>query len=228
MATDNFLPGSVARASCTANETNTAMGRSERSRLGAVGLLGLRQSVHDFVPEPAFRFRWQWRQRIRHRFNRQDDRRPQKADLRPGRIEEEAGLAYRESAGPSELEQVVMDKCIVVEDDAFWLSEITAILAQVGVQALPAVDGAEALALARAHPDASMILDVILPEIDGIKVLLELKSIAPRMPVLVVTAGGRLGATYYMKLAASFGAAAQLAKPFTAEQLREAYVAVTQ
>jgi FixJ family two-component response regulator len=80
--------------------------------------------------------------------------------------------------------------------------------------------------MARRHPDASMVLDIILPEVDGVEVLLQLGAIAPNMSVLAVTGGGRLGPAFYMKLAETFGAKAQLAKPFTHGQLVENWMAL--
>jgi len=80
--------------------------------------------------------------------------------------------------------------------------------------------------MARRHPDASMVLDIILPEIDGVEVLQQLGAIAPDMAVLAVTGGGRLGAGFYLMLAETFGAKVQLAKPFTQGQLVENWLAL--
>lgn len=119
-----------------------------------------------------------------------------------------------------------MPKCIVVEDDPFWSSEISAALLSADVEVLHASDGRQALDMARRHPDASMVLDIILPEVDGVEVLLQLGAIAPNMSVLAVTGGGRLGPAFYMKLAETFGAKVQLAKPFTQGQLVENWMAL--
>ena len=89
-----------------------------------------------------------------------------------------------------------------------------------------ASDGRQALDMARQHPDASMVLDIILPEMDGVEVLQQLGAIAPNMSVLAVTGGGRLGPAFYLKLAETFGAKVQLAKPFTQDQLVENWMAL--
>ncbi|WP_425990257.1 response regulator transcription factor [Brevundimonas sp. TWP2-3-2] len=119
-----------------------------------------------------------------------------------------------------------MLKCIVVEDDPFWSREIGAALLEANITVINAADGVEALEMARRHPDASMVLDMILPVMDGVEVLRQLGQIAPDMAVLAVTAGGRLGAGFYLKLAETFGAKRQLAKPFTAEQLVDSWTAL--
>ncbi|MBU4460831.1 MAG: response regulator [Verrucomicrobia bacterium] len=119
-----------------------------------------------------------------------------------------------------------MSKCIVVEDDPFWSSEISTALQSADVEVIHAADGRQALAMARRHPDASMVLDIILPEIDGVEVLQQLRAVAPDMAVLAVTGGGRLGASFYMRLAQTFGAKIQLAKPFTQAQLVDNWMAL--
>ena len=119
-----------------------------------------------------------------------------------------------------------MPKCIVVEDDPFWSSEISAALLSADVEVLHALDGRQALDMARRHPDASMVLDIILPEVDGVEVLLQLGAIAPNMSVLAVTGGGRLGPAFYLKLAETFGAKVRLAKPFTQDQLVKNWMAL--
>ncbi|HAV50867.1 MAG TPA: hypothetical protein DCX75_12495, partial [Brevundimonas sp.] len=91
----------------------------------------------------------------------------------------------------------VLSKCIVVEDDPFWSAEISAALSHANVQILNAQDGRQALDLASRYPDASMVLDLILPEVDGVEVLQKLSEVAPLMRVLAVTGGGRLGAGFY-------------------------------
>ena len=119
-----------------------------------------------------------------------------------------------------------VSKCIVVEDDPFWSSEISVALLSADIEVIHAADGREALALAHRHPDASMVLDMILPELDGVEVLQRLGAIAPDMAVLAVTGGGRIGPAFYMKLAKTFGAKGQLAKPFTQGQLVENWMAL--
>ena len=119
-----------------------------------------------------------------------------------------------------------MSKCIVVEDDPFWSAEISAALSQANIQILNAQDGRQALDLASRYPDATMVLDIILPEVDGVEVLQKLSEVAPLMRVLAITGGGRLGAGFYLKLASTFGATGQLAKPFTAQQLIDNWTAL--
>lgn len=119
-----------------------------------------------------------------------------------------------------------MLKCIVVEDDHFWSEEINDALVGANVEVVRVANGREAIEMARRYPDAGMILDIILPDVDGVQVLQQLRHVVPDMPVLAVTGGGRLGAEFYLKLARTFGAQGQLAKPFTPAQLVDSWVAL--
>lgn len=110
-------------------------------------------------------------------------------------------------------------KCIVVEDDPFWMKEIHEGMAAEPVDVLPATSGAQALELLRANPGAGMVLDIILPDQDGLEILRDARAIQPDLRVLAISGGGRLGADFYLKLAHSFGANVVIQKPFTAQQL---------
>ncbi len=124
-----------------------------------------------------------------------------------------------QEAGAIPYESQFLSKCIVVDDDPFWAAEIGSALSEARIEVIYASDGNQALEMAGLHPGATMVLDIILPEVDGVEVLLRLQNVAPHMPVLAVTGGGRLGADFYLKLAQKFGAKGRLAKPFTATQL---------
>lgn len=110
-------------------------------------------------------------------------------------------------------------KCIVVEDDPFWMAEICSGLKENGVVVLTASTAQEASRQLKAHPDAGMILDIILPDRDGLEVLREAREANPDVRVVAISGGGRLGADFYLKLATAFGARCVLQKPFTTDQL---------
>ena len=63
-------------------------------------------------------------------------------------------------------------------------------LAAHGYEILTAADGEEALALARAKQPDLILLDVMMPKLDGVEVCRRLKSDAslPFVPVIMVTA----------------------------------------
>jgi two-component system phosphate regulon response regulator PhoB len=81
---------------------------------------------------------------------------------------------------------------LVVEDDIDILNLLTYNLAGAGLEAVVAQDGYEALTLARRRPPHLIILDLMLPGLDGFEVCKELKrsEATRKIPVLMLTARG--------------------------------------
>lgn len=81
---------------------------------------------------------------------------------------------------------------LVVEDDVDILQLLTYNLGSAGFEVMAAQDGYEALALARRRPPHLIILDLMLPGLDGFEVSKELKrgETTRKIPVLMLTARG--------------------------------------
>ena len=107
---------------------------------------------------------------------------------------------------------------LVVDDNEQNVQIMSTMLLSRGFEVRIARDGKGALQAVKQHPPDLILLDIMMPEMDGMEVLDNLKS-DPRsaaIPVVMVTAktldedllaGYRGGAEYY------------LTKPFTARQL---------
>jgi CheY-like chemotaxis protein len=65
---------------------------------------------------------------------------------------------------------------LIVDDDPDVAGVLAAILAEDGRDAAIARDGQEALALARAAPPALILLDMLLPDLDGLEVCHRLQA----------------------------------------------------
>ena len=81
---------------------------------------------------------------------------------------------------------------LVVEDDTDILQLVAHNLKAAGFDVLTAQDGYEALSLARNHLPDLIVLDLMLPGLDGLEVCKELKrgSATQNIPVLMLTARG--------------------------------------
>ncbi|MGH7263775.1 MAG: response regulator [Candidatus Rokuibacteriota bacterium] len=75
-----------------------------------------------------------------------------------------------------------------MDDDAEITSTFRAILNSEGYEVATASDGAEALALARAERFDLVLLDLLLPGMDGWTVLQQLRQVAPATPVVILCA----------------------------------------
>lgn len=76
---------------------------------------------------------------------------------------------------------------LVVEDDAVIREGIVEFLSEEGYQVLEAADGEEGLAMFQKNPVHLILLDIMLPKMDGIQVLQEIRRFS-KIPVLMLTA----------------------------------------
>ncbi len=77
--------------------------------------------------------------------------------------------------------------CILVVDDEDVSRDVTArVLRNAGLEVLEARDGAEGLRLARSHVPDLVLVDVVLPDIDGLEVARQLKADPALVGVFVV------------------------------------------
>ncbi|MEK6608719.1 MAG: response regulator [Myxococcota bacterium] len=85
---------------------------------------------------------------------------------------------------------MLLKKLIIAEDDDAIAHLIAAALGDVGYLCMRARDGEEALAMARAQLPDLLVLDVMMPKIDGLEVVRRLKAdvLLSRIPVLMLTA----------------------------------------
>ena len=79
-------------------------------------------------------------------------------------------------------------RILIIEDDAAIADAIGAALANAGHAVDRLANGRQADAALRDHPYDLVVLDLGLPDVDGIELLRRLRSRADAVPVLVATA----------------------------------------
>ena len=107
-------------------------------------------------------------------------------------------------------------RVLAVDDDPKMLSLMRRGLSFAGYEVDLAADGEEALAIARDHPPDLVVLDVMLPGLDGIEVCRRLRAADPGLPILLLTAKGRVPDRI---AGLDAGADDYLVKPFAFEEL---------
>lgn len=78
-------------------------------------------------------------------------------------------------------------KLLVVDDEEDFLSTITKRLQRRGHKAQSAQNCKDALEMLKAYMPDAIILDVKLPDMDGIECLRAIKADFPRLPVILLT-----------------------------------------
>ena len=76
---------------------------------------------------------------------------------------------------------------LVVDDDAAVREALHLLLDEQYV-VMEAAHGLTALSLVRAERVDLILLDILMPEIDGLEILQELKTVEPDLPVIMMTA----------------------------------------
>src|SRR5713101_7621408 len=104
---------------------------------------------------------------------------------------------------------------LVVEDDTRLAATLQRVLTSEGHEVAIAGDGNDALRRARDRPPDLVVLDIMLPGLDGISVCRRLRSTGP-VPILLLTA---LGGTEERVRGLDSGADDYLVKPFAYEEL---------
>ena len=64
-----------------------------------------------------------------------------------------------------------------------------------------------------------VITDLIMPDEDGLKVIMKIREIKPGIKVIAISGGGKAGPASYLNLAKALGADAIYSKPFSINDL---------
>ncbi len=108
-----------------------------------------------------------------------------------------------------------MEKILIVEDDETVLNFENLELSHEGYTTVTAVDGRQALEKFEAEKPDLILLDIMLPELNGIEVLRRIRKVS-QVPVILVTAKGE---TYDKVNGLNTGADDYISKPFAIEEL---------
>jgi DNA-binding NtrC family response regulator len=107
-------------------------------------------------------------------------------------------------------------KILVVDDVASNLRILALTLEHAHHTVVTAQSGADALAICRVEPPALVLLDLRMPEVDGLETLRRLKAVAPNLPVVMITGDTDVSAAVQ---ATKLGAYDFLVRPVDEERL---------
>lgn len=120
----------------------------------------------------------------------------------------------------------VMQNILVIDDDKLMCLALAKILISAGYNVVQAGDGEEGLRLYRTQDFDLVITDLIMPDKEGIQIIRELRKENSQIRIIAMSAGGRGGATDYLKWARLMGAKQCLSKPIKREDLLAAVQSV--
>ena len=127
--------------------------------------------------------------------------------------ETEAGMGQHSVAGRQD--RKVPKRVLVVDDEPKIVEVVGDYLRSAGFSVTTAADGEAAVASARARPPDLVVLDLGLPDLDGLDVARELRRASP-VPIIMLTARGE---ETDRVLGLELGADDYLVKPFSPREL---------
>lgn len=102
---------------------------------------------------------------------------------------------------------------LIVDDDPTVRAVATELLRNSDHSIVEAADGDEALSLLDCLPIDLIVLDMLMPNKDGLEVLTAIRQKQSRTPVLAISSGGNFDAQYLLRCAKAFGANEVMLKP---------------
>ncbi|MER6180473.1 response regulator transcription factor [Streptomyces sp. NPDC001652] len=107
-------------------------------------------------------------------------------------------------------------RVLIVDDEPALTDVLSVAVEEAGWRAYPALDGQSALRTARGCAPHAVVLDGMLPDLDGLQVLRRLRYKTPKLPVLMLTARDALE---HRLDGLEAGADDYVTKPFSLEEV---------
>jgi len=112
-----------------------------------------------------------------------------------------------------------MIRILVIEDEPGVRHGLVRVLANAGYDVAETANGADGLRLWRETGADLVLIDILMPDTNGIEVILELQRSAPGLPVIAMSAGERSRDFALLAEASVLGAVNMLRKPFSRDEL---------
>ncbi|MGE5202630.1 MAG: response regulator [Acidobacteriota bacterium] len=105
-------------------------------------------------------------------------------------------------------------RILLIDDDRTFLRSLAGLVGTLGWPAIEAEDGLTGLALYRRYRPALVLVDVLMPGLDGIETVVQLRHVSRGVKIVAMSGGGEIGKTECLAAAIRFGADLGLQKPF--------------
>ncbi len=115
-----------------------------------------------------------------------------------------------------------MERILIIDDEQQIRSMLRLMLERDGYEVVEAPDGIEGIKAYRQKPADLVITDLIMPNKDGIGMIIELQKEFPDVKIIAMSGGGLNKPEGYLKGAKKLGAACTLTKPIDREKMLRA------
>ena len=115
-----------------------------------------------------------------------------------------------------------MARIMVIDNEEFVLNVLREMLSREEHEIVTATNGVEGITLFNQQAFDLVIVDILMPQKDGLDTIREMMAINPQTRIIAISGGGRSGVLDFLPVAEVFGALRTLAKPFERHELIEA------
>ena len=112
-----------------------------------------------------------------------------------------------------------MPRILVIDDDPSILTVFKRYLVGHGYDVITASNGGAGLSQIENELPDLVVTDVMMPEKDGLEVVLELRKLHPGLPVIAISGGMRMAPMDFLPMIKKFGARYVFYKPVELEEL---------
>jgi DNA-binding response OmpR family regulator len=112
-----------------------------------------------------------------------------------------------------------MPGVLIVEDEKELREMLKISLARRKFTVLEAENGRDAIVHFKPSITDLVVTDLIMPDEDGLKVIMKLRELKPSIKIIAISGGGKAGPGNYLSLAKALGANATFSKPFSINDL---------
>jgi DNA-binding response OmpR family regulator len=112
-----------------------------------------------------------------------------------------------------------MPGILIVEDENDLREMLKVSLTRRKFTVLEAENGKDAIIHFKPAVTDLVITDLIMPEEDGLKVIMKLREVKPSLKIIAISGGGKAGPASYLNLAKALGADAVYSKPFSVNEM---------
>ncbi len=113
-------------------------------------------------------------------------------------------------------------KILLVDDEILTRKTLEAFLVRKGFDVISAEDGHHATRLLKKYTPQIVITDIIMPEKNGIELILDIQKKYPSIKIIAISGGGKINASTHLNIAKDLGVHAIISKPVTDKDLLSA------
>jgi CheY-like chemotaxis protein len=118
--------------------------------------------------------------------------------------------------------RLLMKRIMIIDDDEQFRTMLKKMLEQNGYTTVEAANGERAMKEMERNPADIMIVDIIMPVMDGLETIIHMQREYPFVKLIAISGGGRIEPQNYLNSAEKLGAVCSFTKPIDNQELLSA------